>query len=128
MGGSVRVLFVDDQESVCDLINIFCTSLGMEFSVARDAREALDFITKERFALLVTDLEMPEMDGVALARKVREQQPDIGIFAFTGGSAAYSLRDLENTFDKVFFKPSDYSRMIANAMMYLAQKKYPFLK
>ena len=124
----MRILFVDDQEAVCDLINIFCTSLGIDFALARDAKAALDLIAKERFTLLVTDLEMPEMDGVALARKVREEHKDIGIFAFTGGSAAYTLRDLESAFDKVFFKPSDYSRMIANAMMYLAQQKYPFLK
>jgi CheY-like chemotaxis protein len=123
----MRVLFVDDDKSVCDLLTVFCSSLGMEFRTVNRAQEALELCEEEDFTLVVTDLQMPEMDGMALAIELRQRYPGMAIYAFTGDSRVYPMKMLRESFDKVFLKPSDYSRLIADAMKYLAIRKYPFL-
>ena len=123
----MRVLFVDDDEAVCDLIDAIATALKLDLAIANRADRALELIQDGSFVLCVTDLQMPLMDGLQLAKELRERHPDMGIYAFTGESNVYSLKELEHTFDKVYHKPADYSRMIADAMKYVAIRKYPFL-
>lgn len=123
----MRVLFVDDDHAVCELLTTVCSALDVDFEVVTRAEDALEKLAAEEFALCVTDLTMPAMDGVTLANQIRKQYPDMGVFAFTGESSSYPLRELDTVFDKIYLKPSDYSRMIADSMKFLAIRKYPFL-
>ncbi len=70
---------------------------------------------------------MPDMDGIGLSGHLRQNFPTTDVYAFTGGSRRMTMPELKQHFDSIFFKPSDYSRMIAEIMKSLAIKKYPFL-
>lgn len=124
----MKVLFVDDDQTVRELLTALCKSLAVEFVVANSGEDALQILSEDQdIVLCITDLIMPEMDGLTLARTLREEYPRLSLFAFTGQGNRFSMREMKEVFDKVYFKPSDYSIMIAESMKFLAIKKYPFL-
>ncbi len=69
---SAYILTVDDEHQMRMLLMDALGSAGYETAQAASAREALALITKRRPDLLVLDVGMPEMDGLTLCRKLRE--------------------------------------------------------
>ena len=68
-----RLLIVEDQ---ADTLEMFCQhfrALGYETFACTSAAEALDFVNREHFDLLISDIAMPEIDGLELIRKLRQQ-------------------------------------------------------
>ncbi len=122
------VLFVDDDEQVVDFLSTFCRALGVEHASTTSAHEALQMCATRRFDLVITDLKMPTMDGVELAKRLKKEHPDIGLFSFTGETGHYNLDELKEIFEYIYFKPTDYSRMIGETMKFLALRKYPGLR
>src|SRR5215204_3150014 len=70
---SNRVLVVDDDPSMVAVLQQLLGEEGFEVSSALDGREALNEITKLKPDLVVTDIMMPRLDGLAFAQKLREQ-------------------------------------------------------
>jgi CheY-like chemotaxis protein len=81
-----RILLAEDDESVRALVARALTQDGHETAVACDGGEALDLLHQEegRFDLLLTDIKMPIMDGIALALSAARDHPDITILLMTG--------------------------------------------
>jgi two-component system chemotaxis sensor kinase CheA len=68
-----KVLVVDDQFTVRELQRSILEAAGYRVQTARDGREALTIVTDEAdIELVVTDVTMPEMDGISLLRAIRE--------------------------------------------------------
>jgi len=68
-----RVLVVDDDPSMLAVLQQLLGEEGFEVIYALDGREALNEITKHEPDLVVTDIMMPRLDGLAFAQKLREQ-------------------------------------------------------
>jgi len=66
-----RILIVDDKEIVRSLLLDFFSFYDYETETAKNGGEALEMLKENRFSLLITDLDMPEMDGIELIRNVR---------------------------------------------------------
>lgn len=66
------ILVVEDVPNVLELLEVTLRFKGYPVVTARNGQEALDCITKERPALIITDILMPKMDGYALAHSVRK--------------------------------------------------------
>ena len=81
-----RVLIADDEESMRTLVARAIAMDGHETVTAEDGAEALEIITRENgaFDLLLTDIQMPVMDGVALALAVARDYPRLIILLMTG--------------------------------------------
>jgi len=81
-----RILIAEDEESVRSLIARALSQDGHEVMTANDGAEALDVLTRERgsFELLVTDIRMPVMDGIALALAAARDHPRLAILLMTG--------------------------------------------
>jgi CheY-like chemotaxis protein len=58
-----------------ELLKVMLRRLGLAADLAADGREAVNLAAQNRYAIIFTDLEMPEMDGFAAARLIREQEP-----------------------------------------------------
>lgn len=83
----IRVLFVDDEEDARDVGQAALRELGAAVTVASGAREALALLAEPAFDVLVSDIGMPEMDGLTLMRTVRQQPatarlPAVALTAF----------------------------------------------
>ncbi|MBN8969890.1 MAG: response regulator [Rhizobiales bacterium] len=81
-----RVLIVDDEESMRLLVARAIAMDGHEIVTAQDGAEALDLIVEAAgaFDLLLTDIKMPVMDGIALALAVARDYPHLTILLMTG--------------------------------------------
>jgi two-component system cell cycle response regulator len=79
-----RVLIVDDERFFRDLFQEMLTARGHQVRVAASGEEALRMLAGDRFDLLVTDVVMPGMDGIALVREARAREPELPAVAVTG--------------------------------------------
>ena len=81
-----RVLIVDDEESMRLLVARAIAMDGHEIATASDGAEALDILTGPNglFDLLLTDIQMPIMDGIALALTAARDFPQLTILLMTG--------------------------------------------
>ena len=79
-----RILVVDDEPDMLSSCQRLLSRSGYEVKVAQSGREALRILKEEPFDLILTDLRMPEMDGMEVLRLSREQSPDSAVIVFTG--------------------------------------------
>ena len=99
LNGCERILFVDDEEMLGRMAKKILERLGYEVVVLNSPVEALQLFEKqpELFDMLITDLSMPEMDGIELAREVIALRSDLPIILCTGNSSILcedSLKDV----------------------------------
>jgi DNA-binding response OmpR family regulator len=66
-----RVLVVDDEPSVCDLIQNILSTVGMEVLALTRSAEVATYIRNEKFAIVLVDLRMPAPDGIEITRQIR---------------------------------------------------------
>ena len=81
-----RILIADDEDSMRSLVARAIAMDGHDTVTAQDGAEALDILTREKgaFDLLLTDIKMPIMDGIALALSVARDFPNLTILLMTG--------------------------------------------
>lgn len=79
----VRVLIVEDNEINANIIKSFLTKWEMRIKVAITGLHAIELMKFHKFDLVLMDLEMPEMNGYATLKKMREMKIDTPVFAFT---------------------------------------------
>jgi two-component system, cell cycle response regulator CpdR len=81
-----RVLIADDEESMRLLVARAIAMDGHEIVTAQDGAEALDILAREdgAFDLLLTDIQMPVMDGIALALSAARDFPNLTVLLMTG--------------------------------------------
>jgi two-component system cell cycle response regulator CpdR len=84
-----RVLIADDEASMRVLVARALAMDGHDTVTAHDGAEALDILTRDHgaFDLLLTDIQMPVMDGIALALSAARDFPDLTILLMTGYAA-----------------------------------------
>lgn len=114
--GSERVLFVDDDPSVLDVGRQMLESLGYAVTVCPSALPAVDLLAdpSNHYDLLLTDLTMPGMTGIELAREARKLRPTLPIVCCTGfGDAKTERRALEAGMNAFVRKPIDFDTFAA---------------
>ena len=81
-----KILIADDEDSLRQLVARAIAMDGHETVTAQDGAEALEILTRENgaFDLLLTDIQMPVMDGIALALSAARDFPDLTILLMTG--------------------------------------------
>ncbi len=78
-----RVLVVDDEESIREFFEIMLKREGFEVLTATNGVEAVDRLKKERFDLVISDLQMPEMSGMELLQAAKELDPELVVIMIT---------------------------------------------
>ena len=81
---SERILVVDDEPSICRMIAKVLTAEGYEPVVCTKPRDALEATQRENFGLAFVDIRLPEMSGLDLAPKLKENNPHLEIVFITG--------------------------------------------
>jgi CheY-like chemotaxis protein len=76
-GPGARALLVEDERVVGDLLAEFLTLEGYEVDRAMDGRQALELVHRRTYALIVSDVRMPDVDGPALYHELRLASPEL---------------------------------------------------
>ncbi len=71
-----RILIVDDEESIREFLEIMLKKEGYEVSTAEDGAKAKDLLSKKSIDMIISDLQMPNMNGIELLKHVKEFYPD----------------------------------------------------
>jgi CheY-like chemotaxis protein len=105
-GHNARIMVVDDDEGIRDLLSIALSGMGYDVITASGGNEALNLSLKTSFALVLTDLEMPGMDGWNLASRIKTRFPGIPVILMTGYAKKDVMERLKgSSVDYVIFKP-----------------------
>jgi len=84
----VRILVVDDEEDICDIVQLLLENAESEVVGVDNGHKALSLLEKQSFDLVITDMLMPEMDGVELINALRRVNPEQRILAMSAGGHA----------------------------------------
>ena len=94
MDTSVRVLLVDDEPGIRHVLGALIRDFGYDVHTAESAREALEAFTANPFPIVVTDIRMPGMDGVAACKILRSELPEVRLLILTTFDDDEYLREL----------------------------------
>jgi len=117
-----RVLIADDEDSMRALVARAIAMDGHETVTAQDGAEALEILTREggAFDLLLTDIQMPVMDGIALALSAARDFPRLTILLMTGfadqGERASNLSAIAHDVIAKPFSVADIRTAVADAL------------
>ena len=79
-----HILIAEDEESLRGFVTRALAEIGHEVVAVSDGAEALERLTLDKFDLLLADIKMPVMDGIALALAAARDHPDVVILLMTG--------------------------------------------
>jgi len=110
------ILVVDDELAILTALEKVFSRAGYRAYLAETAEEALGILEKENINVMFLDLNLPEMNGVELCRKIRKDRPIAVIHAITGYASLFELTDCrEAGFDDYFTKPADMEMLLTAA-------------
>jgi len=119
-----KILIVDDEEMICSILARRLTREGYSCVTARNGKEALSHFYKDNFSLIISDIKMPEMDGIELLKKVKAMYPNMLVIMVT----AYPEIDLAveamriGAYDFII-KPADLELVILSVKKALEKKR-----
>ena len=117
----VRVLIVDDDEDVRNVAAALVEEIGYEVDAAESGEAAMRLLAANRFALVITDVAMPGMTGVDLARQIRSETPDLPII-FASGYADVQTFGEELLPETVLKKPYRIAELAARISAALVER------
>jgi len=88
------ILIVDDDPTLRTLFEQYLTNSGYSVALAADGREGLDLMRQQKPDLIITDIMMPEMDGLEIIREIRAHHPELPVIAISGGMRAAPINFL----------------------------------
>jgi DNA-binding response OmpR family regulator len=111
----LSILYVDDERVLLDIGKLYLEkSGGIRVDTLEFSREALDRIRSTKYDAVVSDFQMPEMDGILLLKKIRTEFPDLPFIIFTGkGREEIVIEALNNGADHYLQKGGDIKSQFA---------------
>jgi DNA-binding NtrC family response regulator len=87
-----HILVVDDDPGVREVVRAMLETVGFQVSIAVNGRDALSMLTSGGYDLILTDLVMPEQEGIATIKEIRQVYPDLKVIAMSGAFGGDYLR------------------------------------
>ena len=120
MDDAPRVLVVDDERKICELLKLLLGKDGYEVDSAGDGPSALRLLRKGPYDLVITDVKMPGMDGFELVERVRGVQRDIPLVVITGyatlGTAIQALRQGVDDYVTKPFRLAEMRKVVSRVL------------
>lgn len=120
----IHLLVVDDSEMNLLVIKMIFKKLGISFDTANDGQEALRFLEQKRYDMVLTDIQMPEMDGIELTKRIRgladSKKAHLPVIAITGQitSESHSIY-LSAGLNDYIIKPFSETELMEKILDYL---------
>ncbi|HVP90843.1 MAG TPA: sigma-54 dependent transcriptional regulator [Terriglobales bacterium] len=107
-----NLLIIDDEQSLLDLLSVVFKKEGYGVRAALSAAKAFDVLDKEDIGIVVTDIKMPETDGMEVLRRVKAKQPDVPVIMVTAyGSVTQAVEALKAGALDYVVKPFDVEEL-----------------
>ena len=107
------ILIVDDDEAIINMMRLAFSRAGYDVVSAERGKQAMEILEQENIHVIFTDLNMPEMNGMELCRKIRKNIPMAMVFAVTGYASLFELTECrEAGFDDYFVKPVSLDKLV----------------
>jgi CheY-like chemotaxis protein len=117
-----RILLAEDDKAVQSFVSRALMHREHAVTAVDDGLQALEALSEAEFDLLITDIVMPGMDGIALARKVAGDRPSLPILMMTGYSAERQrAHNLEELICRVVTKPFSLKQICATVEEVMAE-------
>ena len=111
-----HILLIDDDEKTRQVFDRYFTAQGYQINCAVDGREGLRVLESELPDLVITDIIMPEVDGMEVLLYLHEKHPELPVIAMSGGSSLLPmdlLPRMEGLWPcKAFCKPVDFADLL----------------
>ncbi len=112
-----RILLIDDDEDILFSTQRILKRAGFKVTIAQNGQEGIDKFHKDKFDLVLTDMIMPEKEGIEVIREIREVNSEIKIGAMSGGGLIspdfYLDVAKRHNVDISFSKPFDSEHFIS---------------
>ncbi|EKD27568.1 MAG: response regulator receiver protein [uncultured bacterium] len=113
-----KVLVIDDDFNVTELLRSILERENLEVIAAKDGKEGIEAYKTNGADLVITDIIMPEKEGLETIMELRKINPEVIIIAMSGGGRAGPWNYLETAkkfgANKVFTKPFDRKEMVSS--------------
>jgi CheY-like chemotaxis protein len=86
-----KILIIDDDETIRSVFKRYLSGKGYEVFVAADGRQGLRSLEEQPVDLVITDIMMPETDGLEVVMAIRGKEIDIPVIAISGGMHAMPM-------------------------------------
>jgi two-component system response regulator PilR (NtrC family) len=115
-----KILVVDDEQSMREFLDIMLKKEGYKVSLASNGEEVLKYIDKDIFDLVLLDIRMPKMDGIAVLKRIKSTSPETVVIMITAyASADTAIKAMkEGAYDYITkpFKIDEIKLIIKNAL------------
>lgn len=112
-----RILIIDDDHHILLMIKKMLERAGFEVDLASDGDEGLELFNKGSFDVVITDIIMPEKEGLETIREMKRMHPDIKIIAMSGGGQVSAENYLKTArmfgATKILTKPFTQKQMVS---------------
>lgn len=110
----ITLLYVEDDEMTIEEISFFLKRYVKKFIIAKNGEEGLSLFKEHNPDMVITDIQMPIMNGLEMAKKIFEINPSVPIAVTTAYSdSEYIMNAIEIGIDKYLLKPIDMSEVLA---------------
>ncbi|MHA1568795.1 MAG: response regulator [Alphaproteobacteria bacterium] len=118
-----RILIAEDDPAVRQFVSRALVHDGHEVNTVDDGLQAIEELAENEYDLLITDIVMPGLDGIALALKVAKELPDMAILMMTGFAAERQrAHNLDALIHEVVAKPFSLKQICKAAAEALAMR------
>lgn len=118
-----KVLVVDDEPEICELINLYLRREGFEVSTACSSQEALQLAREEEFDLIILDILLPEIDGIEICMELRKSTEVPIIFLSAKGESEDKIMGLTVGGDDYITKPFSPGELVARVKAHLRRSR-----
>lgn len=120
------ILVVDDDASCRQMLSLFLESEGFDVTATSDGVKALEILENSNFKMIISDFNMPAMNGVKLAIKMRERHSETPVVLLTGSGISAVIEEAVNAgISEILCKPVNLKRLMAaiRSLLYPRQNK-----
>ena len=110
---SGKILVVDDDRNICELLRLYIEKEGFDVVIANDGRQALELFDSEKTDLIMLDIMLPELDGWQVCREIRKKSQCPIIMLTAKGEVFDKVLGLELGADDYVVKPFEAKEVVA---------------
>ena len=113
LASKFSILYIEDEQILRDKVSRFLSKVFNQVDTASDGEEGLKKYLKRSYDIVITDILMPKMDGIALIRKIREQSKDQEIIVLSAYTDfTYLTQSIELNVTGYIIKPVQFTQML----------------